>query len=213
MLRHKPCAIMPVGLLLGVLTSACDMSMTPVEDVQVPAVAQYVLDRTPDFVAGDDHPLNAVEPGTVIDDLHTLDGCWAAVLTDGELDTSLAFYIVYHFDAQSGRLTRWSFLGQEKTRTLWPLLPIITAEEGPFEVTGDANVQFTVDRILVNTDAAGNLTADLREAPLDPTARVTRPALITLDGQTMLWFIGDESPEEVDESQERPIFRRFDCPE
>ena len=204
---------MSVGILLAVLSTACDMSIVPVEDVQVPAIAQYVLDRTPDFVAGDNHPLGAVEPGTVIDDLNTLDGCWGAVLTEAEIETPLAFYIVYHFDAQSGRCTRWSFTGQVNTRTLWPLFPIITAEEGTFEVNGDANVQFTVERILVNTDLSGNVTADLREVPLGSTSRVTRSALVTLDGQTMLWFIGVESPEEVDESQERPIFRRFDCPE
>src|SRR5262245_33213292 len=70
------------------------------EDVVLPPTAKFVSDHAAQFVSFEPHPLASKPSGTVIDDLHALDGCWASVLA--EEGKAIALFSIYRFDAATG---------------------------------------------------------------------------------------------------------------
>ena len=205
-------AAFTIGFVLAMWIVGCDAGLSVPIDVRVPPEVQYVFDHVADFRSPADDPLESVEPGTVMDDLAGLSGCWAKMFTEAQVQSGLAFFAVYHFDAAAGTFTRWSLVGLE-SGGLWPVLPVISAETGVFEVASATTIRMTVQRNFANMDVdTGEVLSELREIPVEREEPLVRTALVTLDGERMLLYIDTETPEEVDADEERPIFYRFDCP-
>ena len=178
-------------------------------DVDPPPVVQTVLDDLTRFKAGDAE-LTANQPGTVIDDLATLDGCWATVFVDSSKPFNISLFEVYEFDAAANTFQRWSGLSNSAGE-LWPLVPVISLETGTYEVTGPAAIVLTDEHILSNyNDSTGKVTSEFYEdegfEPLD------RPTLATLDGDQMMFFIDAESAADIDEAFRHSVHHQFDCP-
>lgn len=202
------------GAALVVGGGGCPGIGFPLSELQIPAALQFVLDDPAGFISAADDPMQSMAPGTVIDDLAGLDGCWATMFTEGEeVEQYLGLVWVIRFDRAAGRYQAWSTIGRE-AGGIWPTLPVISAEEGTFEVAGPALLRLNAEKFFANTDpATGRLTRDLREHAVsaDSPGR-QRGALATLDGDRLLLYIGDESLDDVDPNEERPIHYRFDCP-
>lgn len=198
--------------MVALLLSGCWLPLLAGVDVDVPAAMQTVMDDLDNFTPASSDPLAAVDPGTAVDDLATLDGCWGTVLSDCDCDFKPRLVVAYQFDAADGTFTRWSGAARADG-VLYPLMPIISIEEGTFEVTGDASILLTVERILTNIDqATGRITETPQETPV-PSDAIERPALVTLDGDGMLLYIDTETAADVDPNEPAPIFRQFDCPD
>jgi hypothetical protein len=193
-------------------TAGCGANPFPQVNVEVPDAAQFVLDNAADFIAAANDPLETTDPGTVIDDLDTLDGCWGTVFTNPDVESPLSVFSVYQFDAADQTYVSWSFIGNRDTGALWALMPLFSEESGTYEVTGEATIEMTVTRMRANTDADGTtILATLQDLPLDGQ-RLTRPALITLDDDQMLIFVDAETAADLGDQYERPIYFKFDCP-
>ena len=205
-----------LSVMAGILLSAtvgCGMNLFPLVEVEVPETPQYVLDNTGDFIADASDALESTEPGTVTDDLATLDGCWGSVFTEADVASQLSLYSVYQFDAAETMYVCWTFIGRRDTGELWPLLPLLSEVTGTYEVTGADTIEMTVTRIRANASSNGAVfMATLEEVPIGGQM-LTRTALITLDGDEMLLFIDAESAADVNAEDERPIYIKFDCPE
>ena len=204
------------GALMGLLllsTIGCGTGLFPDVNVEVPDAAQQVLENAADFIAADNDPMETTAPGTVVDDLDTLDGCWGTVFTEADVESQLSLFSVYHFDAAEKTYVSWAFAGLRDQGVLWPFLPLISEESGTYELKGDSKIEMTITRMRANTTAdGGTITATLQEMALDG-ADVTRTGLITIDGDKMLFFIGVETAADVDEQEERPIYFKFNCPD
>lgn len=203
------CAVL-AGTLLTT-TIGCVPWMFPQVDVEVPDTPRHVLENAADFIASADDPLETIEPGTVVDDLSALDGCWGTAFTETEIQTPLAFFSVYQFDAHAGTYVRWTFYGRRDTGVLWRVVPILSEESGTYELTSDATIEMTNTRLRSNVSTDGDILSTLQDS--QPDGQIpARSALITLDGDQMLFFIDAETAADVDEQDERPIFFSFDCP-
>jgi hypothetical protein len=173
--------------------------------------AQYVVENPAQFTAPADDPLQSVDPGTVIDDLHTLNGCWGALLTDNGDASDVALYVVWHFDAAAQTFDRWSFVGLSSGGLL-PSAPLVSLERGTFEVTGTNTLRMTLQHLYANVnDATGSLTTDLREIEMTADTQTQRDGLVTRSGDRMLFYIDIATPDQVDPTAERAIFYQFDC--
>jgi len=206
--RSHVLPILSAGLVA--FLTGCGLGMLPTPDVDLPSTVQFVLDNAQGFRSAEDDPLQTIDPGTVIDDLADLSGCWATMFTDAEIDVGAAFFVVYRFDPEDGSVTRWSFVGLQTGR-LFPLAPVITAEHGTYEITGENTLLLSIERLESNVNEAGQVTGTL--GPTAPFAvPYERPALVTLSGDSMLLYIDIATADDADEEAERPIFQQFDCP-
>jgi len=212
---QRKISIMACAILAGVALTThpgCGSSLFPLINVNVPETAQYVLDNVASFIATADDPLETVDPGTVTDDLSGLDGCWGSVFTDSDVDSGPSLYSAYQFDAVAQTYVSWSFIGQRNTGVLWSMMPILTEESGTYEITSDAVITMTITLIRANIDAdAATILASLQDFTPDAFNR-TRTALITIDGDQMLFFVDVDDAADVDKQNERPIYFKFDCP-
>ncbi len=185
----------------------------PVSAIEVPSALQQVLNAPADFVAPKDDTLQTVAPGTVVDPLAQLDGCWGGLLTWSRVNLGLSLYTVIHFDRQAGTYQRWSADGLRKGG-LWPAMPLIVEDSGTFRVQSDNTIllQMTHNRANVDPNSA-HITATLNDQPLYADhSPVDQPALATLQGDRLLLFLGAGSAAEVNPVDERQILMRFDCP-
>jgi hypothetical protein len=200
------------GLAVGL--TGCIFTSFPVSELEIPPELQFVLDNPAQFISPADDPMETVAPGTVIDDLAELDGCWGLMLTEGEeVEMHLALVAVYRFDRATGRYSAWTTIGRE-AGGIWPTMPVISLEEGTFEVAGPALLRLKTEKSYANVDpVTGQLTRDLREQPIDSDNPAwEQSGLATLDGDRLLFFLGDETAADVDLTEERPIHYRFACP-
>lgn len=200
-----------IGFALGLaFVGGCDSRFFPNVDVEVPATVQAVLDALDAYAAAADGPLATVEPGTVMDDLASLDGCWASVYKRDVLGVGYGFFTVYRFNAADRTFTRWSGVGTEAGQLL-PVLPLLSVETGTFAVQSSSVLRFTNERYFCNLDPiTGQVTSELREQPA-PSTTVTRLALVSLAGDQMLLYIDAETTADIDPLAERPFFRRLEC--
>lgn len=197
---------------LAVMLSGCGTGLFPPVDVVIPAAVQVVLDNPTAFQAAADDPMQTIEPGTVVDDLNGLTGCWGTVFSGSVSSPPAALFVAYQLDSADGSLTRWSGYVMLDGSGLWPIAQLLSAEVGSFAVTGNSNLVFTVERSFVNIDPnTAQIISTLVENP-QFSGPLDRPALVTLDGDSMLLFIDTETADEVNAADERAIFTRFDCP-
>ena len=201
-----------IGFALGLaLVGGCSFPFFPNVDVQIPATVQVVLDDMDSYTGGADEPLVTVEPGAVMDDLATLDGCWASVHMGKSVADGLGFFTVYRFDSGELTFTRWSGFATE-TGELWPAMPLLSAETGSFTVHSPAVLYLTIEQYFSNTDPdTGRVTGELHEQP-GPSETIVRPALVTLAGDQMLLYIDVDTAADVGPEAWNPVFRQFECP-
>jgi hypothetical protein len=207
MLRRSGLAFL-MGVSLGLLTGGCPVWWLSPPEAGIPAEFQFVLDRAAEFIAPTDDPLQTIAPGTVLDDLSALDGCWGA-WTEGT-DPSVGFGDVVHFERAAGHFTRWSGVGTT-SGGLAPLFPVVAVEVGSFQVTGPATVLLVTERIQYDVEGPLGPWPSLDPMVEYPLGGIERPSLVTLQGDRMLFYLDAERAGDIEEETPRMIFRRFDC--
>ena len=202
------------GLLVAGLSlslGGCPSGELAPLDVQVPAHLQSVFNDVDSFRAAPNDPFESIAPGTAVDDLSGLDGCWGTSFTESDAESEIGLYVAYHFDAAAGTFARWSTVGLI-AGGLWPSLPVVSGEEGTFTIVDANHVLLSTERYLANIDPdTSRIFADVQEIGGGSTP-TERTALVTLQGDQMLFFIDVETANDVDEADERAIFFRFECP-
>ena len=193
---------------LMVLAGGCP-ALTGLADL-LPANVWYVLDNITDFRNTTDLPLESAEPGTVIGDLATLDGCWGTAFTGVDDDAPVALVVVYEFDAAAGTYEGWA-LPALPSGALTPLIGVVGVEEGAFEVTSDNTLKLTIQRMLTNVHESGQVGSLVEVELGGDISLIERSALVTLDGDAMLFHLDVERLEDVPTDEEPPVFLRFDC--
>jgi hypothetical protein len=205
----KTTTIMTVLLLL-LMARGCGTPFYPDVIVQPPAPVAHVLGHLPAFEEDVAGAFARVAPATVMDDLTALDGCWASARIRNVFGTEAGPFIVYQFNARERTFTRWTGIATG-AGVLWPAVPLLSAESGPYEVNGPALLLMTDERHFANTDPeTGEITSDLHEDPEWQT-QSTRPALVTLSGDRMLLYIDARTESEADDEQMLAVFTRFEC--
>ncbi|MFQ5806712.1 MAG: hypothetical protein ACE5I3_09705 [Phycisphaerae bacterium] len=195
-----------VATAASLAAAGCFLPGLPTSLTGLPAELQVVIDDPNSFAASPDDPLAALTPGTAVDDLSGLTGCWgwfeeAQYSLGGSPPT--VFYEVYQFDADVGTANRWVF-----TPTFLLIPPLVAVDEGSFSVSDQGRIEIRLDHytIIDVRTGSGREFTDL------PDAVAIFEKLITLSGDQLL--IG--GPFLVDEETGEPIgriFTRFDCPE
>jgi hypothetical protein len=193
-------AVAATGML--VVVGGCVWVGSFGDGIVVPAEMQPVIATPVQFTAATDNALQTVAPGTVIDDLSGLDGCWGAYLP-GEF-LAAGFVDVMHFDRAAARFTRYSGIAAAGGG-LWAEFPAVAIETGRFEVTGPATVLLTTETVAYRGPHADEFPGETLPNP------VARPALVTLSGGEVLFYIDTSNASEVDTDEARPIFMRFEC--
>jgi hypothetical protein len=195
----------PVAIATLLVSGGCSLPGVPTSATGLPAALQAIVDDPNSFAPSPEDPLADVTPGTVIDDLSGLTGCWgwfeqALCPLSGRPLT--AFYEVYRFGTDSGTVSRWVY-----TSGVAAIPPVVTVDEGGFTVIGDGRIEIQLDRYTI-IDMRTGIGREFTELPEEIG---TLEKLITLAGDQLL--IAD--PSYVDEGTGQPagrIFTRFDCP-
>ena len=118
-------------MLVAVLACTCFGCTGPV--YQIPAGILAVEAEKERFAVSDDHSLLEFEPGTVIDNLSGLDGCWALYADSGDDDGGTVFW---KFDFPTSKATEENMLRIGD----W-VYGIITIYS--FQITGPGQIKLT----------------------------------------------------------------------
>ena len=113
---------------------------------EFPSKLQYVVDHREVFEAGN-HPLEDVEPGSVIEAIEGLNGCWGRVETQFALndpDQPFAVAEVLRIDLAGGSVARQRFVGVD----------------GPVPCTGDPRPVVMDRRFVIRDTSDGTLTLE-----------------------------------------------------
>lgn len=199
--RLSLCVAIPTAciLLAGCVTAFLDSLP---DDVTLPATAAYAAENAAQFKQlVDDKP--ASDPGTIIDSLSTLTGCWANVLVgrDGQIGSLTN---VLRFDPTAQTYERIQFVGGVDGG-LARLFPLISIDRGRFEIVDESTVRLTTETALSNfsPDEPGfHAEADYAITIEEPVP-ANHPA--TLSGDMLV--IGFDDSDET-----TLIMRAFDCP-
>jgi hypothetical protein len=194
----------------GVLVlSGC---VTPT-NVDLPSAADGALASASLVRAAADDAIAQVEPGSVIDALASLDGCWASIL---EGANAIGLCEVYSFDADGGEFERITF--PLRGDALVPGYEYVTLERGTFRQQSANTLLLEVREIYGNFDVESGRVSEtlLPGEPLDEP--IERTALVTLDGDRMqLWIdVSNETKDEpnsptVDADYPVPVFVPVAC--
>jgi hypothetical protein len=200
--RLRTCAAITPLLAAG----ACFFPGVPTTLTQLPAELQLVADDPNTFAAPQDDPLADLTPGTAVDDLSGLTGCWGsfepAEYSLGGAPTG-PIYEVYQFDADDGTVSRWV-----STPAFLVIPPVVAIDAGTFSILGEGQIEIHTTRYTV-IDMRTGLGREFTDLP---EAAATAEKLVTLSGDQLLIAV----PYYVDEATGEPlgrIFSRFDCPE
>jgi hypothetical protein len=190
----------PLAIAVLLTAGGCLFPGTLVISTELPAELQAVIDAPDAFSADPNDPLAAVVPGTLIDDLGGLTGCWGNC-SDGF--PYAVVYEVYQFDAETGLANRWVLTPG------WMFIPsVIVVDEGTFEVVDTGRIEITLDRYTLSCAITG-LGQQFTDLPAE-IAVIEK--LVTLSGDELLLA----SPYYVDEETGDPlgrVFIRFGCPD
>lgn len=195
-------AILPgIGIVMAGCPAAYLNSLP--DQVNLPPAAEFLAANAAQFkqIDGEAPP---VEPGTFVDELTKIDGCWGNLLVDqGRGIGSLA--IVLHFDAAAGTYERIQYVGAADG-TLARLFPLVTIDRGSFAIVDDSTIRLTTETTLSNfspDDSKFGSDASFA-AEIGAPVPVDHPA--TLDGDTLI--LGFDDPNES-----VLVMRPFDCPQ
>jgi hypothetical protein len=201
--RILAASLAPAILLI---MGGCVFPGTAVVSTELPAPLQAIVSDPAAFSTDPNHPLTAVTPGTLVDDLAGLTGCWG-YCSDGEMSeqgvSPWAFYEAYQFDAETGLANRWVLSPR------WLLIPaLMVVDEGTFDVVDTGRIEITLERYTLTPGGLGFG----RQFTELPTEIAVVEKLVTLSGDELLLA----SPDYVDEESGVPlgrVFVRFDCPD
>lgn len=195
-------------LMLGLGTAAvavvagCPSSPQIPSSVNLPAAANFVANNPSTFRSNvGDAP--ATTPGTVVDALSGITGCWGAMAVSADSDPAL--FSTYSFDATAGTFEAVSWIGPV-TGGIQADFPLFTVSSGQFFVDDASTVRIVTNTVLSNADAAGNLSSDATNSrTLNPP--LTRNLTSTLSGNSwIVSFTGDDG------STQTLTYRKFACP-
>lgn len=187
--------------LLAVSLTGCGLLTLPVD---LPAILDHVLADLDTFQVSDAWPLEAETPGTVVDPLGNLDGCWAAYYAiQPSAGAEVELGEVLQFDADAGTLTR-------TVLHRYGVFGELTVQRGTYTVVGEDRFTFSVRKVEANM--AGRLvdvTARYDTLPHYTVAATrsgdnlkTRFEMPAGDPRTPAGFLDDTGT----------VHRRFDCP-
>ena len=132
--------------LLAVSFTGCGLLTLPVE---LPAILDHVLADLDTFQVSDAWPLAEVTPGTVVDSLGDLDGCWAVYYVIGPpAGAEVELGEVLQFDADADTLTR-------TVLHRYGVFGEVTIQRGTYTVVGEDRFTFSVRKVEANV--AGRL--------------------------------------------------------
>lgn len=193
-------------LLCAVLASplaGCD-GFTFVEP-ELPADVKFVYENAERFIATSDGPLSDVTPGTVIEPLDALNGCWGIARPSNNVNVpytdikSVDAFDVMHFDAATQEIIHtW------KIHDLGGLITVVVVDRGTFEVLDASTVRLTYAAWSGNDPTTGQFDPETAyDQPVEATYELTlsgdRLALMPVDG-------------ELPDGQSHPVYVQFDCP-
>ena len=169
----------------------------------LPAPLDWVMQHKETFGQGDD-PFGGAAPGTVMDDLSGLTGCWGSYELEDPFPGAvppIGIYEVYHFDDATKQFTRWVY-----TDGVLMMPAIYATDSGTYELLDGGRINCHPD-----TYSAYDMSTRLGR-------KIDNPPEGYFEGELYLTLKGDRlntaDSLEPDESGEiyRQLFRRFDCP-
>ncbi len=196
-------------VVMGV--GACAPMITPPQDI--PSEIQYVLDNPTVFAQSADDPMVDTAPGTVVDEMSTLDGCWGAtgVFTQEGNNPEVTNSEAYHFDSAAGTIN-WQIYQTISA----PVVGAVSALLNPVGtyVVNAGGTGITITYTLLR--GSDLQTGVIHDAPYNVDTMGTiltsgSEVLVTVDGDKMK--IANGTLKDKFESQRAElIFVRFDCP-
>jgi len=196
------------SLMLGLSAAAaaviagCPSSPQIPSSVNLPAAANFVANNPSTFRNNvGDAPI--VTPGTVVDSLNGITGCWGAMAVTS--DSEPALFSTYSFNSTAGTFEATSWLGPV-TGGIQADFPLFTISRGQFFVDDATTVRLVTNTVLSNADAAGNLSSDAtNSSTLNPP--ITRNLTSTLSGNSwIVSYAGDDG------TTSTLTYRKFACP-
>ena len=202
--------ILLMWLVLGL--GGCPATTTPelgnVQPQALPNELEPVLANRNAFAADSGGALENVEPGTAIDPLSNLDGCWATYYTytaeanDNSVPAGTPLvdaFEVYRFNAQSGQV-EYQIYQEAVSGTL----AIFAAYEGSYTVLDESRINVTWEQLSYSDPETGEIgTQDLSNQEEASGGEL----LVTLSGNEL------RLPGEAGGAEETSrVFYRYDCP-
>lgn len=189
------------GMTLAVI-AGCPSQVTLPSKVDLPANAEFVENNPGAFKTTVDDAAIPGEVGVVVDELASLSGCFAAVLT--EPGNAIALYAIFRFDAAGGSYEAASFVGNVEGGIL-ASSPIATVDRGTLAVLSANQLRLTPTELFSNVTESGEILSTV-DQPATPSAGgfPSTDITVTLDGDTLVIWYDDGSV---------VAFRRFDCVE
>lgn len=198
--------LLPVGLCSGCAVPTIDLP---------PEITEVEANRTLFFTPEDD-PLLDVEPGTIIDELDGLHGCWGFA---AQASTDSGFYDLFEFirfDFEAGTAARQILLQNPLIITLVQDNYTVSSGPEPDAVTLDL-VETSWDGVVVVDVIAQELFGIPPQEPrtiIDIDEAQPFAMRVVLDGDA---FVITQSTARLEDALppfvEGRIYRRFDCPD
>ena len=190
------CAALGISGCAGGLLSALTSS-------ELPAEVAYVVNNKSAFTCTQTDAGQSLEPGTVIDDLDHLTGCWAFVVE--EASKPIRFYFVHHFDVSAGEYTFWTYQQDD-----FGLFSMLATTSGQVAIIDENHIALTEQERASFDPFTGGWDQVVPEP--EP---VTDTYLVTVDGDNLLLALDSEEDSQSSDDDDIPFcgIRRFDCPE
>lgn len=180
-------AIVTCAVAVVIVSAGCGrISLT-----DLPEEIQYVVSNEDSFAQNESGPLADTEPGTVIDDLAGIDGCWGAYRIRGEgggLQDNLSHdltwqnevYAAYRFDVSAGRGTF-----QQYTRAT--VLGVIGAsiDTFTFAIAEEDRIDIDISTHTYSAPVTGTLVTYGPEDVGFPLSVWEHELLVTVNGERM----------------------------
>jgi hypothetical protein len=230
--------VLPAVCLTGlVVSSGCGLFPQIAPPKEIPAEISAVIANRDSVRVMEDDPFFHTQPGTVIDDLGGLDGCWASYVNISSPQDTPFFpagtplmdtYEFYRLDFQTAQMEHQVY-GELTVASFASTI----AYDGTFTIDGDNRLEFTVhtmrtfdpftgdtlifpDDLLSMMEASDEYDEETRgEMLAELQADMIWEYLVTLDGDRVLFvpvWDDEETGEEVADPNEASVCVRFDCP-
>lgn len=213
-------------LLLGVQLVVCVGCVLPPAETdsgrtrpsELPSEINYVIDNRDLFATGPDEAFAEVEPGTVIDALGGLSGCWGSyyrLTANGSLGDIpagtplLDSYEQYRFDAETGTVKY-----QVYQRTVFASHSIFAVVDVRFAILDESRIEIVWEQATFSDPNTGEVITETYTQDDAPRAVF----LLSLGGEQLrLRNESSEGPGDAVGQQtaveyERRVFRLFECP-
>lgn len=171
----------------GIMTSA------------LPDPVAFAAANAADFVPDLSIELAGVQPGTVVDSIDGLDGCWASARIDADGEVWLLDVLM--FDGDSGTIVLWHAQPGPSG------LRVVGGGEGAYMVLAEASIQLSESLEFYLNLFTGVLERNVIDPPIETSVNVT------IDGDRMLFERFEPGVElDIDPDLFFLMYRRFACP-